>query len=285
MSRIIVIIAAAMLLGFSGCASKTEAPKKMEEAAEPYGLHVAAYFYAPYVPSDTLQEKLSAAGFEVVGTYKPTKKSETIIITNSELKAQANKPIRGFGAILRVLVDEEHNRTSVTNPVYFGKAFLQDDYNHALALKLTEALKGAVGEWTPAPDTYEYDDLAGYHFMVGMPYYDDVDELAEGETAELVEKARSYKKGKNLIFELQIGEARTLVGMELSRRSSKFVEKIGPQNALILPYTVLIENGKAVALAGKYNIAISYPLLSMTEFMTIATTPGAIEKDLKKAFK
>jgi hypothetical protein len=38
-------------------------------------------------------------------------------------------------------------------------------------------------------------------------------------------------------------------------------------------------------LSAKYFIAISYPLLTMSEFMTIATVPGAIENDLKKIFK
>lgn len=285
MNKFLVVLAAALLLGFSGCASKTEAPKKAEGPAEPHGQEIAAYYYAPFQTSEALQAKLQEAGFDLVGTYQPTKKSETILVTTAELKAAANKPGRGFGAVVRLLVDEENNRVAVSNPVYFGKAFFQDDYDHALGLKLTDALKSAAGEWTPAPDQYDYDDLGGYHFMVGMPYYEDVDELAEGDTAALLEKAESYKKGKEVVFVLPIGEGRTLVGMKLSKRTSKFVKKIGEQNAQILPYAVLIEEGKAVSLAAKYNIAISYPLLSMGEFMTIATVPGAIEKDLKKVFK
>jgi len=284
MRKILAIFAAALMLGFSGCASKAAAPEK-SLSGEPKGQKVPAYYYAAFAEADALKEKLGAAGFEIVATYAPTKNSETIVITTEALKAAASKPERGFAAILRVLVDEENNRVSVTNPVYFGKAFLQGAYDHKLATQLNESLASVLGEMTAAPDTLEYDELDGYHFMVGMPYYDDVYELGEGETAELASKLESYKKGKLVEFKLALGEGRTLYGVDLSRRTKKFVSKIGAQNAQILPYTVLIEDGKAKALAGKYYIAISYPLLSMGEFMTIATVPGAIEKELSKPFK
>lgn len=284
MKKILAFFAAALVLGFSGCASKTAVS---DEAAgsEPTGQKIASYYYAPYADTETVKAKLAEAGFEIVGTYAPTKKSETVVITTSELKAAANKPDRGFGAVLRVLVDGENNRVAVTNPVYFGKAFFQDDYSHALAMKLTQSLQSALGAMTDSPDAFDYDELSGYHFMVGMPYYKDYHELAEGDNAALLEQAEGYKKGKMVVFKLDIGEGRTLVGMDLSKRTKKFVKKIGAQNAEILPYAVLIEDDKAKALAAKYYIAISYPLLTMGEFMTIATVPGQIEKDLKKPFK
>jgi hypothetical protein len=65
----------------------------------------------------------------------------------------------------------------------------------------------------------------------------------------------------------------------------KFVDKIGIQNAGILPWMILIEDNKATALRADYLIAISYPLLTMTEFMGIMTVPGAVEKDVNKYFK
>ncbi len=285
MKKTLVYIAAMMLLGFSGCASKDMAKPDASKIAEPKGQKVNAYYYAPFVDSATAQEKLKAAGFDVVATYHPTKKSESIIITCPGLKKAAAKPTRGFAAVMRVLVDEENNRIAYTNPIYFEKAFLQDDYNHAIAAKVLSKLQTAFGEATPSTDAYDYDDLAGYHFMMGMPYYEDPYELGEGKNAELLAKLDAYKKGKMVVFKLDLGNGRTLVGVDLDKRTKKFVKKIGTQNAEILPYTILIEDGKAIALAAKYYIAISYPMLSMGEFMTIATVPGAIEKDLEKPFK
>ncbi|MEA2092006.1 MAG: hypothetical protein U9O83_06545, partial [Campylobacterota bacterium] len=103
--------------------------------------------------------------------------------------------------------------------------------------------------------------------------------------ADLIAKADTYKKAKNLIFKIELSSTSTLYGYALGKKTSKFVKKIGTANAGILPYCILIENGVAKALNGKYYIAVSYPQLSMSEFMKIATVPGAIEKDLQKPFK
>ena len=162
---------------------------------------------------------------------------------------------------------------------------MQDDSNYQASLVVEKSLRDAFGELTNSADKWEYDGLSSYHFMMGMPYFEENAVLSEGENTVLLEKARSYKKGKNLIFELEIGEGRTLLGYALGKKTSKFVKKIGYQNAQVLPYTVLIEEGKAKILAPKYYIAISYPQLTMGEFMTIASVPGAIEKDLAKPFK
>ncbi len=285
MRKTLVYIAAMMLLGFSGCASKDMGAADASKMAEPKGQKINAYYYAPFVDSATAQKKLQDAGFEVVATYKPTKKSETIVVTCPGLKKAASKPTRGHAAVMRVLVDEENNRIAYTNPVYFEKAFLQDDYNFDIAKKVLSKLQSAFGNATPSPDVYDYDDLDGYHFMMGMPYYEDPYELGEGKNAELLAKLDNYKKGKMVVFKLELPNGSTLVGVDLDKRTKKFVKKIGTQNAEILPYTILIEDGKATALAAKYYIAISYPMLTMGEFMTIATVPGAIEKDLEKPFK
>lgn len=68
-------------------------------------------------------------------------------------------------------------------------------------------------------------------------------------------------------------------------KHQNLLKKIGVENASLLPYPVLLENGKAKILAPKYYLAISYPLLKMAQFMTISSVPSAIEKDCKKLFK
>ena len=286
MKKVLALIVAALVLSFSGCSSK-EAEASDGVATKPATADVSTYLLGAYVDTDTAKAKLTEAGFEVVASYKVDKKGEytSIVFTNEAMKAAANKTNRGFAAILRLLVNNEKQEISITNPVYFGKAFLQDEFDYQAALTIEKSLSNAFGELKGSADKWEYEGLATYHFMMGMPYYDESATLAEGDNAELLAKAKKYKKGKNLIFELQIGEGRTLLGYELGRKTSKFVKKIGYQNAQILPYTVLVEDGKAKALAPKYYIAISYPQLTMGEFMTIASVPGAIEKDLAKPFK
>jgi len=273
-----------LMLFLSACATKSSS--NVQTSSMPsHDEMVPAYYYAEYAETEKVKERLESAGFEIVSDYPVTEKSETIIVTDDELKAVATAPGRGFAAIQRILVDREHQRVSVSNPVYFGRAFLQDDFDIAKANSVTEKLREALGTLTPSPDEYEFGALADYQFMVGMPMYQEPFVLGEGNNSVLLDKLRTFNDGDSVVFTLDLGNDRTLVGYVLSKQTSGFVSKIGTQNAEILPYTILIENGRATALAAKYYLAISYPLLSMGEFMTIATVPGAIERELEQPFK
>jgi hypothetical protein len=198
------------------------------------------------------------------------------------MKAMANKPSRGFAAVGRILVDDANKQISVANPIYFGKAFMQGEYDHATAAAALAALEKAFGPLKDSADKWEFAGLAGYHFMVGMPYYEEMMVVGEGSTADLVAKAQ---KAKGTTAVVKLADDRYVAFVDMDRRTNGFVKKIGAQNGQILPWAVLIEGGQAKALSAKYFIAISYPLLTMNEFMTIATVPGAIENDLKKIFK
>ena len=254
-------------------------------ATSAFAKDVSAYLTGSYVDAESAKEKLSGAGFEVLAEYESVKKGVTIVFTSPALKAQGAKPGRAHAAVLRLFVDSQDKMISLTNPVYFGKAFMQDDYDSKAFESQLSAINGAFDGLKGSIDKLDEDDLSGYHFMMGMPYYEDSDELAEGSNAELLKKARKYKKGKLLVFELKLSDDSTLLGYNIGKRTKKFVKKIGRANAAVLPYCVSIENGKATSLEAKYYLAVSYPLLSMTTFTTIATVPGAIKKDLAKAFK
>lgn len=249
------------------------------------GKDVSAYLRGDYVDVESVKAKLSDAGFEVIASYEPVKDGTTLVFTNSALKSEGAKPGRAHAAVLRIFVDDKEKSISITNPVYFGKAFMQDDYKHGVFNAQLEAIKKAFANLKDSDDKLNFDDLAGYHFMMGMPYYEDSDELAEGSNEELVAKAKAYKKGEQVIFELKLSEKSTLLGYELDKRTKKFVKKIGRANATVLPYCIAIEDGVASSLGAKYYLAVSYPLLSMGEFMTISTVPGAIASDLEKPFK
>jgi hypothetical protein len=280
MRKVLAAILSASIVMFSGCATANlEAKTGLE------GTKVNTYLVGEYVDAKSAKSKLQNAGFEVIASYESVKKGTTLVFTNAELKAEGAKPGRANAAVLRLFVDEQEKMISFTNPVYFGKAFMQDEYNHTVFNAQLEKINKAFPGLKASADAWDFDGLAGYHFMVGMPYYADVDTLASGANADLLAKAKEYKGGKELLFELKLSDNTTLIGYELGKRTNKFVEKIGRANAAILPYTVTIENNKATALGAKYYIAISYPLLDMSGFMGIATVPGAIVGDLEKPFK
>ncbi|MDD2839467.1 hypothetical protein [Sulfuricurvum sp.] len=277
MKKIYSLIAAAIMIAFCGCAGTTPAA----EAGVAVEKEVATYKIAAYSDVEAAKSKLTGAGFEVVGTYKGDS-GTTVLFTNAAMKSMANKPNRGLAAVGRLLVDDENKQISIANPIYFGKAFMQKEYNHATAASALASLEKAFGPLKNSTDKWEFDGLAGYHFMVGMPYYEDMMVVAEGSTADLVAKAQ---KAKGTTAVVKLGDDRYVAFVSLDRRTNGFVKKVGAQNGEILPWAVLIEDGKAKALSAKYFIAISYPLLTMSEFMTIATVPGAVEKDLQKVFK
>ena len=284
MRKTLLTFLTATLVMLSGCASKSATP---EAKTGLEGKKVNTYLIGEYMDVATAKSKLEAAGFEIVADFASVKKGTTIVYTNADLKAEAAKPGRANAAVLRLFIDDKEKMISFTNPVYFGKAFMQDDYNHAVFNAQLEKINKAFPGLKASADEWKFEGLADYHFMVGMPYYNEPDLLGKpaSTTAELVKKAKNFKKGKAVLFELKLSDTITLLGHDLGKRTKKFVKKVGRANAAILPWCVSIENGQAKALNAKYYIAISYPLLTMTEFMGIATVPGAITKDLEKSFK
>ncbi len=235
----------------------------------------------------SVESSLKGAGFEVLATDTIDKKGKltTVVFTCPSLKKMANKPNRGHAAVLRVLINKIDNEISISNPLYFSKAFLQDDFDEKTSKAVLAKINGAFKNLKDSKDGMQFNELSGYHFMLAMPYYNDMAVVGEGENADLISKAKAYKNGENLLFEVKLSDDRVLLGYKIGKRTAKFVSKIGTKNAGLLPYTILIEKNKARILVGKYYIAINYPELQMSHFMKIATVPGAIEKDCSKAFK
>jgi len=283
MKKIFVVLSLFILLFLGACSSTASKPLSQNNSYK--GKVVSAYLVGEYEDVKSLKEKLVSGGFEIVATYAPIEKGTTVLFTNGALQREAAKPGRTHMGVLRVFVDEKEKMIRFTNPVYFGKAFMQDAFEYDVFAKITASLYNLFPHLQGSKDGLLFEKLADFHFMIGMPSYQDAHLLAEGENSTLLQKLHNYKKGKKVVFTLELSQRSTLVGYELSKRTKKFVKKVGRANAAILPWTIAIEDGKATALNAKYYIALSYPLLTMNDFMGIATVPGAIKKELSKAFK
>ena len=246
---------------------------------------ISAYLRGELLDVKTASDKLKNAGFEVL-TATPLDKKKTlisIVFTSADLKKLASKKNRGFIGTLRLLIDPKNNQISITNPLYLAKAFMQDDFNDEVPKKILAVINKEFSGLRNSMDKLKFQLLPKYQFMNGMPYFKDMEVIARGD--DLLEKLKKKKNKKKVAFQLKLNNGSVLVGIKLGKRTSKFPKKIGTNNAGMLPYPVLIENGEAKILEPKYYLALMYPQLTMEEFMTIATVPGAIIKDCGRAFR
>ena len=151
MRNLLGTFALVLVVAFTGCSSKA---LNAGESKAPKEVHT--YLIGQLMTEEAVNSALTTAGFEVLGTFTANKKNKlkTVVFTNDAIKAMANKPGRGFSGIGRILIDSKNSQISIANPVYFGKAFLQDtaDYAQMSAVKdsLTAAfpgLKESADKW------------------------------------------------------------------------------------------------------------------------------------------
>lgn len=240
--------------------------------------YLTTYYASNPQSLDVLQGKLKANGFTVLAITPILNGKTVITITNDEL--QKTNTLLGT---LHVLVNGEHE-VLVQNPSYFGAAYLQDKYKYGQFLETLKALQAALGDMYEVNDKFELDDLAKYQFMFGMPYLDDTITVAEGD--DLLEKVVGENASKYVAYTLKLPNGTIIVGHKLKSGTKQFLKIINVErNANILPYESMIKEGKAVILDPKYYLALSLPLLHMSDFMKIASSPEEIEKDIKRVYK
>jgi hypothetical protein len=254
-----------------------------------------------------IEERLIAEDFEVLGSYSPAGEEQlgVVCVTTEQLKASAAKSggLLGFAAVLRVGLNQTESgvEVSYTNPIYWGTAYyrkefpqvaetynlLDQQFRKALA-DLPESRFEAFGSKkgiTPAK-------LQKYHYMMAMPYFDDVVELDSGSSyddavARIESRAAAEDSTVEIVYSIKFPEQEmALYGTALTGENgeTKFLPKIDfkdPRHIPFLPYEMLVLKDKVVSLHGKYRIALSFPDLSMGTFMKIGSTPGDIADALR----
>ncbi|MCU7960863.1 MAG: hypothetical protein KZQ58_12895 [gamma proteobacterium symbiont of Bathyaustriella thionipta] len=239
------------------------------------------------------RDKLTAAGFEVVGEYQPYAGASVIIVTSDALKKAASmSKFSGYGAAIRVSVTKGKDKVQVAyvNPAYMAAAFRMKSNLSDVSRQLQAALGSdhAFGSKKGLED----DDLRDYHYMFGMPYFDEPDVLntfsdhkaaVEKIEANLAKKAGGVSK----VFRIDIpGSDETLFGVAMSegisgdKKIMSLIDKQALFHTAHLPYEILVSGNKAYALNARFRIAISFPDLSMGGFMGIMEAPDAIKKAL-----
>lgn len=285
-------ICAAALLAVATGASAADAPrmKPFVLASREAGEVAAA--------ADAARAKLAAAGFEVAGQYAPYDGAVVLAVTSPALRAAAAQGRFGaYGAAQRVSVTKVGGEVQVayTNPLYMAAAYRMKGDLAPVSAALSAAL-GRVEEFGPG-DGRTAKDLRGYHYMLGMPYFDEPWKLGafpsqEAAVAAVEAGLAAGKGGARKVYRIDVpGADETVFGVALSDGCGgdgnvmREIDVKPLRSTGHLPYEVVVSKGEVYALHAKFRIAVNFPDLSMMgshSFMNIRCAPDSIEGALRK---
>jgi len=244
---------------------------------------------------------LKAQGFEEAGSYSPYAGATVIVVTNMELKSAVVRAKNGsFGVGQRVAVTEYKGKLQVSymNPAYLGAAYGLGKLD-ITAAKLKAAF-GAVQEFGSAKGlTVEELAPGTYHYMVGMPYFHQVDvhaKYSDYQTAlAAVEKGLAAGKGgTKKVYRIDLpGREVSVFGVAIvtgdgidkgNKDTDREVMDIMDWQELritpMLPHEMLVQGGEVMSLRGRYRLALHSPDTKMAGahgFTKLMSAPGGIK--------
>ena len=255
-----------------------------------------------------IREALETEGFVIAGEYMPAEDaSRWVMAVSHPALDKAVKTVgglTGFASVLRLALTKEEGLINITytNPEYWGTAYFRDDFDKVKDeyQVVDNAFKKAVAQVGDVKGTpfgskkgIKVSNLKKYHFMFGMPYFDDAENLADFDSHEqaIATIDKSFAEGKpgvKMVYKHDVpGTNLTLYGVALTGKTgeSSFISKIdteSPKHTAFFPYEMLVKDGKVLMLHGRFRIALSFPDLTMGTFTKIMSTPGDIEDLLEQ---
>ncbi len=152
------------------------------QAAEPLRPFLAGADLAAPLEGAVVQVRkaLETQGLRIVGDGAPLKGARVLLATHpDQLAAAAATSLGGFAALTRVSLVESGGKIQVAafNPDWLAASCRLSRPLTRVHQALTKALGG--GAAFGCKDGISDKQLRTYHYMLGMPYFDDVVELAE----------------------------------------------------------------------------------------------------------
>ncbi len=242
---------------------------------------------------EATKKRLSDAKFTLAGEYSPYPNTHIIVITDKKLQKVASKTKDGgYGANVRVSITQAGGKIQIAynNPVYTQHIYRMKGSLAPVAKKLGKTL-GSIKAFGSG-DGISGSDLEDWHYMFGMPYFDDPIELGSAGShsamVSKIEKALASKKaGNSKVYKIALpGGKQTLFGVAVTQGSGadktvmSAIDTKTEKHSAHLPYEILVSGDTAYILNGKFRIALSFPDLTMGEFMTIKSAPDDLESKL-----
>jgi hypothetical protein len=248
--------------------------------------------------------QLTEQGFTIVGSYMPYPNATVICASHPDLlAAAAGAENGGFGAAERVAVTEVNGtlQTSYMNPAYMGTAYGLGKLE-SISAKLEAAL-GHEQEFGAEGIKEENLKPGEYHYKILMPYFDDIDvlntypdyetgvktveaNLAEGKGGT-VKVYRIDLPGKDVsVFGVGIpqGDGPDSGDKDTDKEIMAIIDYKDLRSTAYLPYELMVQGNQAIALRGRYRIAVHFPDTSMAGshgFTSIMSSPGGIKNALE----
>ena len=288
MKRIALLFGSVILLGIVLLAAERKV-----SAYYSFGLHEKSIGDL----STLVQNDMIAEGFTFLGSYNPEGNDNFLVqayTADEVIKLCASAEDRGaLAAVFKVAYQKssEGVEISIVNPEYIFRAYLRKDFERLMTGlmvwdKNVKAVLSKYGTMKAFGGSVEEDELAKYHYMMGMPYFSDPVELEdfssyqEGRSVIL----NNLKKGVGstaLVYELKVpGKDISIFGIALNDKSegeAHFLPIIGERHIAAMPYEIILQGTEAAMLHGRYRFALHWPELTMGTFTKIMSSPGDVE--------
>lgn len=246
-----------------------------------------------------IEKLISQSPFDIVAQYSPYDEAYIYVISSDELKTLSSEVhYGGFAAPQRISLTKIKNiiQISYTNPVYMQYAFRMRNVDLSPIL---EQMKQAFGfKQFFGGKGLSARKLKRYRYSFGLEDFDSFYELPEYSShKKALEKIRKglneEGNGISLVYELKIpGKKQVIFGIAMNpddtdeealdiKKTMSIIDYLPLKRTAYLPYEIMVDNKKIIALHARFRIAAYFYDLKMFGkhgFGKLLSTPGAYQE-------
>lgn len=279
----------------------------MAAGISPY-IHIADMFGNMSDAEAKVQAVLTEKNYEIIGSYQPGGNPDlyVVVFTNDKIKSlcKSAKDRGMLAAAMKVGFKKKGGKISLSilNPEYLFYAYFREQMNEssfkssamAVSSDIKSTMRGVGTLMKPFGGDLSEKDLIKYHYMMGMPYFDDPVKLAEYSSFQqgvsTIQRNLASGKGNTMkVYEI-IDEQNNIavfgIGLgDIEEGEEHFLPIVGESHVAAMPYEIILQNNKATMLHGRYRFALHWPELTMGTFTKIMSSPGDVEDAMKELVK
>lgn len=244
---------------------------------------VSAYFVSKITSEDEITKRLEKENFRVLDIMQIDENIKSVIFTSDQMMQMSNLPGRGFAAYGTVTIYKDRGVSLITNPIYFGKAYLQQHAKMEILSELQNRLIVVFNVYKYSPQRYTLDNLSSYRYKSRYPGYKNLTLLAKDDTKILLDKFKKNTQESNRVI-IKLDENRYLILYNFANQLKQTLKRLGGVYGLLLPIPIMVDKNKAYTMNPKYYIPVHIPKIDLDDLKKIAATPKQIKFRAKTLF-